>query len=220
MVESLVQHFECLLLSPDEKPEVACVVSLNLDEQTEIACVASLAHHRLLRSVNSLILSDVNLSSIPVDHLVSLVSCVTESVNIGNVSSCDLSPILDSLQCKQLDIESQSLNTEETQALVRAMETGVEDVSLSEDVTVDIKALTEYSGQGKCTLVRVRYDSYDDNAIYDDALRIWKEMQEKFERRKWTLTQDTYRIELKVEIGKEESSTEKVLNWLIHKDFV
>ena len=151
MVESLVQHFERCLLSSVEKPGVACLLSLTLEQQSEVACVASLAHNRLLRSVRDLCLFKVNLSSIPADHLVSLVSCVTGRVYIEGVSGCGLSTILDNVKCESLTISSQSLNTEETHALVRAMETGVEEVSLSYyHGNVDIETLIKYSGQGKC----------------------------------------------------------------------
>ena len=194
MVESLVQHFERCLLSPDEKPGEACLVSLSLEQQFEVPCVASLAHHRLLRSVKYLILSKVNLSSVPEVQLASLASCVTGIFDIWSVSGSGLVTILDSLKCRRLVISTQSLNTEETEALVRAMETVVEEVSLSYyhgDMTLDIEALTKYSGQGKCRLVTC-YETR-----YYDALRNWKIMQEKCERRKWTFTQLTG-IELRV----------------------
>ena len=166
----------------------------NHPKLSEVACAASLAHHGYLGPVKGLSLWNVYLSSVPVDQLASLVSCVTGGVYIAYVGGCDLSPILDSLQCKTLEIDSQSLNTEETQALVRAMETGVEEVSLSYyHGNVDIETLTMYSGQGKCRLVRCN------ETRYHDALRNWKKMQEICERRKWTLTQHNYRsIELKV----------------------
>ena len=182
-VESLVQHFERCILSPDEKPGVASLVSLVLDQQSEVACVASLAHHGLLRSVNylMLMLSKVDLSSVPADHLASLASCVTGVVDVWNVRGYGLSTILDNVKCESLTISSQSLNTEETQALVRAMETGVEEVSLCYyHGNVDIETLIKYSGRGKCRLVRCN------ETRYHDALRKWKQMQEKSERRKWT----------------------------------
>ena len=98
----------------------------NHPKLSEVACAASLAHHGYLGPVKGLSLWNVYLSSVPVDQLASLVSCVTGGVYIAYVGGCDLSPILDSLQCKTLEIDSQSLNTEETKALVRAKERGVE----------------------------------------------------------------------------------------------
>ena len=63
----------------------------------EIACAASLAHHGLLRSVEDLWLCNVDLTSVPAEHLASLVSIVTWKVYIKNVSGCDLVTILDSV---------------------------------------------------------------------------------------------------------------------------
>ena len=60
-----------------------------------------------------------------------------------------------SLKCIDLTIISQSLGREETQALVQAMESGVEDLNLGKEVTVDIEALIQYSGQGVCSSVRL-----------------------------------------------------------------
>ena len=60
-------------------------------------------------------------------------------VDISNVSGCDLVTILDSVKSNLLIIISQSLSSEETQALVRAMESGVLEVRLNKDVTLDIR---------------------------------------------------------------------------------
>ena len=54
-------------------------------------------------------------------------------------------------QCQELVISDQHLGSEETQALVQAMESGVEEVELRGEVTLDIRSLMEYSGQGKCS---------------------------------------------------------------------
>ena len=134
----------------------------------EITRAASLAHQGHLGSVEELWL-DVNLSSIPADHLASLVSRVKGSVCIENVNGCDLITILDSVKSKCLSVWSQSLDSEETRALVRAMESRVEEVGLYEEVTLDIKAMTEYSGQGKCWVV-VMFD-HDTKSRYEEDLR-------------------------------------------------
>ena len=118
-----------------------------------ITCAASLAHHGLLGSVKCIELKDVNLTSVPAEYLASLVSSVTGRVTIENVSGCDLITILDSVKSRVLNISWQSLGREETQALVRAMESHVEEVQLYKDVTLDIGDLMEYSGQGKCRKV-------------------------------------------------------------------
>ena len=77
---------------------------------------------------------DVDLTSVPAEHLASLFSSVTMGVDISNVSG--LVNILDSVKSKVLTIISQSLGTEETQALVQAMESGVEVVRLYGETSV------------------------------------------------------------------------------------
>ena len=64
---------------------------------------------------------------------------------------CDkIVTIFESVQSKTLYISNQNLSSGETRALVQAMETHVELVRLGYGVTLDIEALTKYSGQGKC----------------------------------------------------------------------
>ena len=135
-----------------------------------IPCAASLAHHGLLGSVKSLRLWRVDLSQVPAQHLTSLASCVTWRLSIENVRGSDLVSLLTSLNCYELDIYCQSLDREETLVMVQAMETGVEKVRLDEKVTLDIEALTEYSGQGICREVKC----YDNTAArYREDLRAW-----------------------------------------------
>ena len=138
----------------------------------EITTAASLAHHRLLSSVQSMRLSDVDLSSVPAEHLASLASCVTWTVDIYNVSNCDLVSILYSVKCEWLFISSQSLSSEETRALVRAMESGVEVVRMGDwgEMSLDIRALTQYSGQGKCGHVSCHYETANK---YREEVRAW-----------------------------------------------
>ena len=115
-------------------------------------------------------LCDVDLTSVPAEHLASLASSVTQDVHITNVSGCDLVNILDSVNCECLCISSQSLGSEETQALVRAMESRVEEVWLNRDVILDIGVLIEYNGQGKCRVVECHFDTV---ARYRERLRSW-----------------------------------------------
>jgi len=145
-----------------------------------ITYAASLAHHGLLGSVTVLHLCDDYPTSLPTEQLDSLVSSVTEWVDIENVSGCDLVTILDSVKSKELDISRQSLGSEETQALVRAMESRVEEMELYE-VTLDIRDLMKYNGQGKCREVRCYSDTAD---RYREQLRIWAKS------RNWEVTHD------------------------------
>ena len=89
--------------------------------------------------------------------LSSLVSHATVLLELKDVSGCDLVRLLDNaLLLKDanegLFISEMSLGTEETKALVRAMETRVEKVTLGDrgEICLDIGALMKYSGKGKC----------------------------------------------------------------------
>ena len=75
---------------------------------------------------------NVDLTSVPAEHLASLASSVTRMVTIENISGCNLVTILDNVKSRVLNIPNQSLGSEETQALVQAMESGVEEVGLNE----------------------------------------------------------------------------------------
>ena len=136
-----------------------------------ITCAASLAHHRLLGSVEEMRLCDVDLTSVPAEHLASLVSGVTGTVTIYRVSGCNLVTILDSVRSRVMSICTQRLGSEETQALVRAMESGVEIVKLDYTVKLDIRILMEYSGQGKCR--KMEYYCICTKDRYRRKLRTW-----------------------------------------------
>jgi len=120
----------------------------------------------------TLVLCNVDLSPVPAHHLASLASCVTSTLCIRNVSGCDLGTLLTFIKCQRLQIKRQSLGREETQALVQAMESHVEKVELGfgDSVTLDIEALTEYSGQGVCSRV-VLWD--DTVPRYREEMRTW-----------------------------------------------
>ena len=102
-------------------------------------------------------------------------------VNIREVSGCGLVTILESVKSIWLNIYSQSLGSEETQALVLAMESGVEVLKLYVGVTLDIMDLMEYSGQGKCRKVWCYCDTADK---YREQLRTWSES------RNWKVNRD------------------------------
>ena len=127
-------------------------------------------------------LRDVNLTSVPAEHLASLASSVTGTVDITNVSGCNLVTILDSVKSRALSISSQRLGSEETQALMRAMESRVWMVQLTGGVKLKIRDLMEYNGQGRCRVVKCfncqgkcRNVQCSNNtaARYRDQLRTW-----------------------------------------------
>ena len=127
----------------------------------EFMCGASLAQHGLLYSVREMRLYNVDLSPVPAQHLASLVSRVFHVFCIKNVRGCDLVSLLTNLKCREVSIDNQSLGREETRALVQAMESGVEEVRLGIEVTLDMEALAEYSGQGVCMEVTLLGDTAD-----------------------------------------------------------
>ena len=147
---------------------------------SEIVTAARLAHQGLLGSVAYVNLWNLDLASVPTEHLASLFTCITESVDITEVSNCDLR-ILDSVLCKWLDIGGQTLGNEETQAMVWSMESNVECVSLRSDVSLDIAALTQYGGLGKCEEFKCHGDTAD---RYREEMRSWAR------RINWNVSED------------------------------
>ena len=131
-----------------------------------VMCTASLAHHSLLDSVSYMRLND-DLCKVPAKHLASLVSRVTNNLLISNVTGCDMVNLFTSLKCKSLAMYRLSLGREETRALVQAMEYQLQSVTIFDEVTLDIEALVEYSGQGECRKVTLRDDRYR------DQMRTW-----------------------------------------------
>ena len=177
--------------------ETFCVNRLDLNDPRLIQCAATLAHRDLLGDLSSIGLGfgDIwtvgDLSTVPTNHLVSLVSSVTKNVHIKSVTGCDLVAILDSLKCEKLLINKQKLGRDETQALLRAMETRVEDVFLT-NVDIDIKALTEYSGQGRCRYTQIASDT---EVKFTRKLVRWANKKEWYYRREET--REEVRVHLK-----------------------
>ena len=133
--------------------------------EAELRCGASLASHGLLGFMEQMRLHDVDLSSVPANHMASLASSVTWSLFIVNVRG-NLVSLLTSLKCKELYISRQSLGREETRALVQAMESRVEKVELGSEVTLDIDTLTEYTRQGVCRRVGLLLARYRESYSY------------------------------------------------------
>ena len=150
----------------------------------QVACAGILAHKGLLKPVEWMSLRDVNLASIPAEHMGSLVSYVTERVDIFPDGICDLVTILDSVNISSMFIGRRTLNNDETQALVRALETRVKIVRLEFKLTAEV--FTMYSGLGKCRSVRCWFDGrYDDatDAFTGGMLREWASDKD------WTVTE-------------------------------
>ena len=137
----------------------------------ELMCGASLAHHGLLGYLYDLTLCDVDLSPVPTQHLASLISSVDGFLHVDNASGCDMVSFLTSLKCTDLIISSQNLGRDETQALVQALESSVVTMELGGRATLDIEALAEYSGQGRCR--RLRLQNTETKEKYRQELKTW-----------------------------------------------
>ena len=108
-----------------------------------IPCAASFAHHGLLKYLGTVYLRHINLSSVPAEHLASLVSIARTCISIRNMSGCSLVTILNNVRC-ELDISYQSLDREETEALARVIKgCGVDQsVYLGRSVKLDMSTLS------------------------------------------------------------------------------
>ena len=85
-------------------------------------------------------------------------------LHINDCPDYHLSPLLSSVNFKELHLFTGSLNQEETEALVRAMTSRVEIVHLGErnsggwlHVSLDFDTLTKYKGDGTCREVHCNY---------------------------------------------------------------
>lgn len=154
------------------------VNELNWDNPSlaDLTFAAVLAQNGLLTRLNKeLFLRDRSLTTVTTPHLTSLIACVAHYVHIYNISDC-LDTILDSVNCEQLSISRQILSSDETKALVQAMESRLERVRLgigiygNGNVTIDIDVLTKYSGRGKCKTLVCDEDLM---ARYNKEIRTW-----------------------------------------------
>ena len=107
---------------------------------------------------------------------------------IQTVRGCDLVKIIDSVKCERLVIVNQNLDREATEALVRAMDTRIEDADLKhrlwEDDTkwnLDMEALTKYNGRGRCKSIILL-------ARKADKYRQW--LQDWAQDRDWSVSND------------------------------
>ena len=141
--------------------------------EAEFKCGASLASHGLLGFMKQMKLHNLDLSPVLTKHMATLASSITRSLAIVNVKG-NLLSTLTNLKCKDLGISRQSLGREETRALVHTMELHVKVVLLSDEVTLDVESLAEYSGQGVCWCVCLSGDLV---ASYRLKLRTWARRQ-------------------------------------------
>ena len=97
----------------------------------DLITLAFWAHHGFVNYLPVLVLTDVDLASIPTEYLSSLGSCVKTFIEIGNLNTCDLSPFLGSLKCDYLRstlvskrvLGVENMSSEEIRALNQVMVT-------------------------------------------------------------------------------------------------
>ena len=176
-IETLNERIRKVLMNTDPMDIVVHSMAWTATDDRVVMCAASLAHHGLLDSVGDMILMDTDLCKVPAKHLASLVSRMTRinslswsnesNLRISNVIGCDMVNLFTSLKCESLRMNRLSLGREETRALVQAMESQLQTVAIYDEVTLDIEALVEYSGQGECREVTL----FDDR--YRDQMRTW-----------------------------------------------
>ena len=148
---------------------------------------ARLAHYGQIE-FDHLILQDLDLSTVPREHLCSLASSVKDMFDIQGIRGCDLIKIIDSTKCYKLGIFNLKLDREATEAVVRAMDTRIQLAKISvckmyrfqrreqelkeKDIRsmLDTKALTKYNGKGRCKNIILRVGQVDK---YRQWLRDW-----------------------------------------------
>ena len=138
----------------------------SLDKIAAAAVLANLGYMPTLQ-FERLFIEDIDLTIVPRCNLASLAACFSiDEIHINNVHS-DLTDLLRHLQCQRLFLDNLSLSERATEALVAAMETGVEEVTFDDgwsnigrrpdyDMTLSMSALSQYSGTGKCWFVQFK----------------------------------------------------------------
>ena len=144
-----------------------------------ILTAASLAQHGVLcfneGKTKEVCLKNVDLGSIPIGQLGALAACIEDPtrgniqsarrLKIQNVTNCDFIDLLDNVKIVDLVLDKMTLFTEDTKALVRAMNSGrVRVLTLAlqylgkekkGEVSLDINTiLVQYKGEGKCTAIQ------------------------------------------------------------------
>ena len=135
-----------------------------------VIAAASLSKHGYLTRVERMILSNINLASVP--HAACLGDIrVDDKVWIDNVQG-DIGSIVGKIKCNWLWIDNMQLSVGDTQALVAGMAAGVGEVTLGSDgsVEVDMETLASYDGRGSCSYVSCWEETGD---RYRDQVRRW-----------------------------------------------
>ena len=120
-------------------------------DQALVSSAASFIHHGYITEVERMRLRNIDLSEVA--HASALADVtVTSNVWIHNVVG-SIAPIISRIKCPVLRITKMRLCTEDTAALVQAMQTSVEEVLLGvegDSPELDMDTLLTYDGRGPC----------------------------------------------------------------------
>ena len=149
--------------------------------EAELKTAAQLAHEGYMSSVKNINIVNVDISDTTSDNMGNLASIVKDGVWIDNMTPLShLGAILASVLSTQLWLGNMSLSEENTRALVTAMRTRVQEVTLY-GVTLDPELLSAYDGQGHCTELEMHGNM---------VTRYGARMREWAGERGWTVTLD------------------------------
>ena len=142
-------------------PDNSCKIVVEyIPPLSQVASAATLARQGFLTSVRSLALVDVDITGVPTEDMAKLLECVTGNVYMENLRG-DVTSVFSNINCVVLAIDKMSLSPVDTQALVSAMDTRVDEVHLYKNVTLDLETLTQYDGTGNCGFLR-KEDGFGD----------------------------------------------------------
>ena len=124
----------------------------------DLHLASSLVQAGLLTSVKGMWLSNLNIHGEEISQL-TLPTC-DGTVELERLSG-DISQLLPLISCNELVIRYTNLSGNETESLVKCLNTNMSVLLLNNNTTVDISVLSQYNGTGKCGYVWCYYDSYD-----------------------------------------------------------
>ena len=158
----------------DHRKEELCELFQNLLREIYTsrcqAMRASLVVHGVLKSVTDLILHDsMSISLIPEDQLKTLISSTTDRIEIedeeNKIKTLDRDIIFTNVQSKSMELIYLDLTKRETELLVTAMGSRVEEITLA-GVELYVKTFLEYQGNGKCKQIDIlNYGFCKDNKV-------------------------------------------------------
>ena len=167
-----------------------------------------------LLQLTKLRLEYMDLSSVPGEHLTSLVASNVGEMFVSNVIGCDLVNIFKGhgQLYKKLTLRNLILEGKEVEALVQVMESQIETLELEysgEKMTIVMQALNKYSGEGKCqhvTLLALCGERCLNGLCAGFESSQQEELETWAKSRKWHYNFSTYRRREKAYLWSYKSS--------------